>query len=308
MTLLSLILALIAEQLRPLSKDRWLEGWLRRASDRVIHLYNDGSAGNGRVAWLLWVGASMAAVGLAWWLFRAVHPFFGLLFNVAVLYAMLSFRVQSQSFSDIHLALSTGRLDDARALVGAWRGGRYDEAGSGEIARLAIEQALVSSHRNVFGVIFWFVILPGPIGAVMYRGARFLAEDWDVRHHEGIGRFGDFARQALGWIDWLPVRLTAIAFSVIGNFEDAMACWRSQAMLWPDRLSGILVASGAGALGVRLGLPVHESGGIVDRPEMGTGGKADVATMQAAIKLLWRVLVLYLLILALLGIAGRVGG
>ena len=307
MTLLSLILALVAEQLRPLSKDRWLEGWLRRASDRVIHLYNDGSAANGRVAWVLLVGGTVLGSVLLFWLLRAIHPLFGFLFSAGALYLMLGYREQGRRVSDIHLALSTGKIDEARTLIGGWRGATHAGASAGEVARLTIEQALVSSHRKVFGLIFWFVLLPGPSGAVMYCVAAFLAETWGHRRDESGGRFGEFAQRAFEVIDWLPVRLTAIAFSVIGSFEDAIYCWRAQTMLWPDKASGILVASGAGALRVRLGLPIHESGGIVDRPEMGVGDKADVGDMQAAVKLVWRVLVLYLLLLALLGIAGWVG-
>ena len=39
----------------------------------------------------------------------------------------------------------------------------------------------------------------------------------------------------------------------MGNFEDAIYCWRSQAVLWPEGRQ-LLIASGGGALGVRLGI------------------------------------------------------
>jgi adenosylcobinamide-phosphate synthase len=78
-------------------------------------------------------------------------------------------------------------------------------------------------------------------------------------------------------------------------------------MLWADRTSGILIAAGAGALGVRLGMPVHETGDIVERPEMGVGDEADADFMQSTVGLVWRALVLCLLMLALLAIAGWVG-
>ena len=101
-------------------------------------------------------------------------------------------------------------------------------------------------------------------------------------------------------------RLRAV-FSVVGNFEDAVYCWRSQAVLWPERSSAILIASGGGALGVRLGMPVHESGGIVDRPEMGLGSEAGVDHMQSTAGLVWRALLVCLFLLALLAAAGWVG-
>jgi membrane protein required for beta-lactamase induction len=33
-------------------------------------------------------------------------------------------------------------------------------------------------------------------------------------------------------IDWIPQRLTAFVFAVVGDFEDALFCWRSQAAQW----------------------------------------------------------------------------
>lgn len=94
----------------------------------------------------------------------------------------------------------------------------------------------------------------------------------------------------------------------MGDFEGAIYCWRTQAVLWPDKSSAILLASGAGALGVRLGMPVHESGGIVDRPELGQGDEASADYMQSTVGLIWRALLVCLFLLVLVGLAGWVGG
>jgi adenosylcobinamide-phosphate synthase len=120
-------------------------------------------------------------------------------------------------------------------------------------------------------------------------------------------RFGQFARRAFQALDWLPARLTAITFAIVGDFEDAVYCWRTQAGQWPDRASGILLASGAGALGIRLGLPLPSDIGIDARPELGLGEDADVEHLQSATGLVWRALVLSLLLLALLTLASWVG-
>lgn len=310
MTLLSLIFALLIEQVRPLSAQRVVVAPLQRLADGLAERYNNGQATSGRVAWCLLVLAAVLLTGGLYHVLWSMHVVLAFAFNVAILYLTLGFRHESHFFTDIHLALRMGELDRARVLLGEWRGGSYREAGAKEVARLAIEQALVASHRNVFGVAFWFVVLPGPCGAVMYRLARFLSAAWgarDIAETGRFGEFGDFAKQAYAWIDWLPQRLTAISFSIVGNFEDAVYCWRAQAVLWRDKASAILLASGAGALGVRLGMPVHESGEVVDRPELGVGDEADVDDMQATVGLVWRALVLCLLMLALVTIAGWVG-
>ncbi len=304
MTLLSLVISLLLEQLKPLPVRQAVLDPLGRLSGLLVDKFNDGEARHGRSVWCLFVIGCTLGAALLYFFLWEIHPLAAFAFNVGVLYLTMGFRHESHFFTDIHLALRMGELDRARALLGEWRGRDYTEAGSGEIARLAIEQALVASHRNVFGVAFWFVLLPGPSGALMYRLARFFAEDWGGRRDAEFGRFGDFARRVFELVDWLPVRLTAASFSVAGDFEDAVYCWRTQPMQWPDRASAILLASGGGALGVRLGMPVHESGEIVERPEMGTGDEADADYMQSTVGLVWRALVVCLLMLALFGIAG----
>lgn len=307
MTLFALILALILEQLRPLGAALRMLAPVAAIADGMSRRLNDGSASHRRIAWLLLVGLSTFATAVAYWLLWEMQPLFAFVFNIVVLYLCMGFRHDSHAFAEIHLGLRMGELERAQTLLGAWRGGRYDEANASEIARLSIEMALVAAHRNLFGVVFWFVILPGPSGAVMYRVARLLAETWGVRRDTEFGAFGVPARRAFDAIDWLPVRMTGTVFSVVGNFEDAVYCWRSQAVLWPERSSAILIASGGGALGVKLGMPVHESGGIVDRPEMGLGSEAGVDHMQSTAGLVWRALLVCLFLLALLAAAGWVG-
>lgn len=307
MTLFALIFALILEQVRPLGGALRMLAPVAVLADGLSRRLNDGSIAHGRMAWLLLVGLSTFATALAYWLLWELQPVFAFVFNIVVMYLCMGFRHDSHAFTEIHLALRMGELERAQTLLGAWRGGRYDEANASEIARLSIEMALVAAHRKLFGVVLWFVILPGPSGAVMYRVARLLAESWGARRDAEFGAFGVPAQRAFLAIDWLPARITATVFSVVGNFEDAVYCWRSQAVLWPERSSAILIASGGGALGVKLGMPVHESGGIVDRPEMGLGSEAGVDHMQSTVGLVWRALLVCLFLLVLLAAAGWVG-
>ncbi len=307
MTVLSLVIVLLLEQMRPLPESRAMAAPLARYAAFFERHFNGGQAGHGLIAWLLAVlPASLACAALSLWL-MATSPLLGFFWNVAVLYLTLGFRQFSHYYTDIHLALRMGETARARALLAEWRGRSADGLNAGEIARLAMEEALVASHRHVFGVMIWFVLLPGPSGALLYRLAAFLARHWSGRNDAEFGAFGQFATRAFAVIDWLPVRVTASLFAVVGDFEDAVYCWRTQASRWPDEATGILLASGAGALGVRLGMPVVESGEVTERPELGLGEEADADFMQSGIGLVWRTLVLCLLLLALLGIASWAG-
>ena len=86
-----------------------------------------------------------------------------------------------------------------------------------------------------------------------------------------------------------------------------MFCWRTQAARWPDPLLGIVLAAGAGALGLRLGLPLARGGVIEDRPEIGLGEEADTPFLDSAVGLIWRALVLWLAALLVVTVAAAFG-
>ena len=302
MTLFAILLVLAIDQAKPLPAVRVGEA-LRGYGALLEARFNAGEVHQGLAAWL--VGAAAPAFVVL--VMQGVLAYLGydllyLVLSVGVLYLTTGFRQFSHFFTDIHLALRMGELERARQLLGEWRGRASEPLSSGEVARLAIEQALMCSHRHVFAPLFWFVLL-GPAGALLYRLALAFDRQWSERRDTEFGSFGAFAAQAFAALDWLPVRATALAFAVVGDFEDAIYCWRNQALRWPEPSAGILLASGAGALGVRLGMPLRTEGGMADRPELGVGDEADADFMQSTIGLVWRTLVLSLLLLALLWVA-----
>lgn len=308
MTLFSLIVALFLEQWRPAGNRNQAIRLFLGYADILERQLNAGGHRHGAIAWLLAVTPPFAAAWLVYELLYDVSPVLGWGLNVLVLYLTMGFRQFSHAFTGIAEALQAGELDRARALLGAWRGQSAREYGSGEVARVAIEQGLLHSHRYVFGVVVWFAVLPGPCGAVLYRLAEILAERWGSRQEPAFGDFGAFAARAFDLIDWLPVRLTAIGFAVVGDFEDAIYCWRAQALSWARQTHGILLASGAGALGVRLGESLRQGGEVKDRPALGVGDEADADHMQSAVGLIWRAVVLWLVMILLLSVAGWAGG
>jgi adenosylcobinamide-phosphate synthase len=161
------------------------------------------------------------------------------------------------------------------------------------VIRLAIEEALVAAHRHVFGVLLWYLLLPGPAGAILYRLAAYLAARW-----KPLGAFGDFAARAFHALEWPAVRLTATAFALVGDFENAVYCWRTQARSWSDPDAGLVLAAGAGAMGVRLGMPVQDVDGVQPRPELGVGEEADGPFLDTTVGMLWRAVVLWVAVLA----------
>lgn len=307
MSFLSILCVLVLEQLRA-APAALMQSWQTAYAGVLERHFNAGERHHGATAWGVGVALPALLVLLLQIALDAVHPVVGFVFDVAVLYLAMGFRQFSHFFTDIQLALRMGELERARQLLGEWRGRSASRSGSAEIARLTIEQGIVSSHRHVFAPLLWFVVF-GPAGAVLYRLSLGMSQQWTVagEPHGESERFGSFAQQAFQAIDWLPARLTAVTFAIVGDFEDAIYCWRTQADQWPDAASGILLASGAGALGIRLGLPLADELGIEARPELGLGDDADIEHLQSAIGLVWRALLVCLLLLALFTVGSWVG-
>ena len=295
MSVIAIIAALVIEQWRPLGERRSLQGTLAAWATWLEQSFNGGERKHGITAWLVAVLPPALLALAIHLLLYTVHPVLALVFNIAVLYLTLGFRQFSHYFTDIQLAIKSGDIDRARTLLDQWRGASGVVRTREEVIRLSIEEALIASHRHVFGVLLWYLILPGPTGAIIYRLAAYFAWRW-----KELGGFGDFANRAFHVLDWPAVRLTAAAFAVVGDFEDAVYCWRTQARGWLDPNSGIVLAAGAGAMGVRLGMPVQEVDGMQPRPELGVGDPAEGPFLDSTVGLLWRALVVWVFALLIL--------
>ncbi|HLL19900.1 MAG TPA: cobalamin biosynthesis protein, partial [Rubrivivax sp.] len=192
-----------------------------------------------------------------------------------------------------------------------------------------VEHALLAAHRHVFGVFFWFVMLStlglGPMGAVLYRMAEFSTRYWGYRQRAIDAPANDallaLSRRMFGFIDFVPARLTAFGFAVVGNFEEAVGSWRRNVPLWQHSNEGVILAAAAGAVGVQLG-GAAAPGVTPDRSKtFSAGGEAGMADAQGStagvpaqpghlpsvVGLVWRSVVLWMLLVALLTLANVVG-
>lgn len=315
MTFLSILCALLIEQLKPLRADNAIYGQIKALAVRIEAWFNAGHAHHGRMGWIVMMLVLMIPTGLIYWLLKSHgHVFLAFGWNVLIVYLTLGFRHYSHYFTSIQIALNAGDEAGARKLLAEWT--KLDTMGmdASEIARVAVEKSLVTTHRNVFGVFFWFLMPLGPACAVMYRVAEYLARAWNEPDHMKQEAFGDFAAKAFYYLDWIPVRLTAVAFAVVGNFEDAVYAWRNFAHRWANESIGIILAAGGGAMGVRLGTPNENVSKVelsdaatVDssdaEPDMLPGEKPNVRALQSTVGLVWRALLLWMLLLLLLSAA-----
>lgn len=324
MTLFSLFFALLLEQLRPIRHGNPIYRWVDAA---LLHWRPTRE--DQRQAWVVWVlvvagGAllSLVFLGLLQWFGGVLSALLELLFTVAVLYLTMGFRRFSHWFHEIQAALRAQDLPGARAVLARWAAASGGDSltlaasvdgSTSEVSREAIRLALIAAQRQVFGVIFWFVLLPGASGALAYWLSARLLDSWarpaDHRPagHPPVDAAGRVALQAFRWLDWAPVRVTAAVFAVVGNFEDSVAMWRARSAAAPgsrDDTDRILLASGAGAMGFRLSVPdapVGYSG--LEETDLAGGSasgsyepdlrEADLSSLDTATGLVWRAIVMW---------------
>jgi len=314
MAWLALLTTLALEQAVALPADNPVYALAAALSDSTARYLNAGRPRHGVYAWIVLLGSAVLLTGAAFYAVRSLHWSVALLMDVAVLYFAFGFRQFSHPLTRIQAALESGDVSGARQLLTELKrrvepGFRAGDLSPGEIARQAIDIGLLEAHRHVFAVLFWFVLLPGPIGPVMYRLAEFVGRRWNPRPAPGSAalpsdRFGLFAAAAFRVIDWVPARLTAVGFAIVGDFEGALYCWRqiaASSQAWAMSSRTLILGAAGGALGFRV-LSESESARLFDEPGLEGAGltEPDPRAMRSAVGLVWRALVLWMILLLLL--------
>lgn len=321
MSFLTLLLALLLEQIRPLNAHKLPH---QLAQSWIAHNLRSFDAGTRGSAWLAWGLAvllpSLVLVcshhALRWWggwgawlLLFALH--------VAVLYFTLGFRQFSTHFNRIRTALTEEKMAQVQADLADWEGVPRSvlPADSSALIRRILGQASHSSHIHVFGPMLAYslglLIGLGPAGALLYRLAERAAR---------LCRSSDTLSPSLRqlslslwrWLDWLPTRFSALLFAIVGNFEEAIAQWRqfsaqrasspaAESPLADD--ADLLIRAAAGALGLHMHLGRDPSA-----YSTGAGGlqEPQARHLDTLVGLVWRAVVVWMTVLAFMNIANWV--
>ncbi len=151
-----------------------------------------------------------------------------------------------------------------------------------------IKSALVDAHRRTFAVIFWFLVL-GIAGAFLYRIVSALDEELkDI--HSG---FANSLRDLLNILEWPSSRLFVLGMALAAHLMDALAGWRQAEALSIDVNKQVVIEGGLGALQYRPGY---------EPPETGAAYWIDEAK-----SLLNRTLVIWLAVIAIMTLSGKLG-
>ncbi|WP_434112928.1 adenosylcobinamide-phosphate synthase CbiB [Methylocaldum sp. GT1TLB] len=213
-------------------------------------------------------------------------PIFGAAFGVLALYAALGLRSLGEHAGAVRDALAAGDLAEARRRVGYMVSRDTGDMKSGDVARAAVESVLENGNDAVFGALFWFALAGAP-GAVLYRLANTLDAMWGYKS-ERFFCFGWAAARLDDALNYVPARLAALTYALLGDARQALYCWRTQAGGWDSPNAGPAMAAGAGALRLALGGPARYRGEWHARPSLGYGYQPGAADIPHAVALVRR--------------------
>ena len=196
-------------------------------------------------------------------------------------------------------ALRLGDLRLARERVGYMVSRNTAQLDATGVARAGSESVLENGSDAVFAALFWFVIAGAP-GVVLYRLSNTLDAMWGYRNAR-FERFGWAAAKIDDGLNYLPARLVALTYALLGKTALALRCWRTQAPLWDSPNAGPVMAAGAGALGVSLGGAAEYHGELHQRPELGAGPQPRARDIERALNLVYGGVLLWLALLLVWG-------
>lgn len=230
----------------------------------------------------------------------AAIPLWGIAFQIILVYFALGATSLARHARAVSNAFKAGDLEQARVSVGMIVSRDTASMQATDVSTATIESVLENGSDAVFAAVFWFLLLGAP-GIVMYRLANTLDAMWGYRTPRYL-HFGWAAARFDDLLNWVPARLTALTYTLLGNRRLAWRCWYTQAKHWYSPNAGPVMAAGAGALNLELGGPATYHGETKYRPILGEGPQPQPADIERAITLVRRGLALWVLLALIAGL------
>lgn len=233
----------------------------------------------------------------AWWLtdLLVTDNVFGFIVEVIIVYLALDLSSIKSEAHKMMGSLRNKQSEQSREALNDFIDNALGNMDSQSAARVATENVLKNSNDSVFSVIFWFLVAGAP-GVVVYKLCLILSQLWDVKN-EHFMDFGYVAAKLEIILNFVPARLTALTYALMGNWQNATRCSSSQGMFWESNNAGVVLAAGAGALDVQLGGDVQTDEDCQQRPDLGCGKAAEPESINLACQLISRSVLLWLVII-----------
>jgi AmpE protein len=285
---LSLVLGHVLPALPTLRRYDWFVAWLQGLS----RVFAGQGAWQGRFGLLLAVGVPVAIVGVVQWaLDERAYGLPGFLFALLVLIYTWGPRDLDLDVDAVIDAPDPGsRRTAAHAL--------FPEGGEPVIEGPALVEAVFRCALwRWFGVLFWFLVL-GAAGAIAYRLVSLSAQG-EARRTLPPAQ-SDAAVLFIALLNWPVAHLVAFGLALAANFDTVLAAWRDWHARNGLRLDlGFLGAAARASVDCEL---AEEDAYAIDGPAQAPA----LLELRDAMSLVWRVLLLWLAVLALFVVAGFV--
>ncbi len=293
-TLVAVVIALVLGHVAPAlvtsaRQFTWFGHWLQWLGTQS----GEGGFWRGRHGIVLALLPVLAGVALLQWLLHApLLGFLGLLFGVvALVYAWgpRDLDVDVEAIIDAHDA-PTRR----EAIARLWPEGEGASIDGSALVEAVFRNAL----QRWFGVLFWFLLL-GPVGALLYRLSALACEGEFARSLPAENLMG--VRTLHSLLNWPVAQLMTLSMALVGNFDAVFNAWRTAQGNTLQLDVGFLGAAARASVKSELSEEAEEYAeeGMVQ-------SMRELPELRDAMSLVWRILLLWLTVLALFVIAGWV--
>ena len=294
LTLVAVVIALVLGHVAPAlvtsaRQFTWFGHWLQWLGTQS----GEGGFWRGRHGIVLALLPVLAGVALLQWLLHApLLGFLGLLFGVVALdyaWGPRDLDVDVEAIIDAHDA-PTRR----EAIARLWPQGEGASIDGSALVEAVFRNAL----QRWFGVLFWFLLL-GPVGALLYRLSALACEGEFARSLPAENLMG--VRTLHSLLNWPVAQLMTLSMALVGNFDAVFNAWRTAQGNTLQLDVGFLGAAARASVKSELAEEAEEYAeeGMVQ-------SMRELPELRDAMSLVWRILLLWLTVLALFVIAGWV--
>ncbi len=231
---------------------------------------------------------------LAYWLCKsptASNTVCSLVANTVLLYFAIGHKSLHQHARAVSSALNHDDEDLAK-IAASYMVSR--DSSAIEPIPATVESVLENGNDGVFGALFWFFIAGGA-GALLFRLANTMDAMWGYKTPR-FYYFGWAAARFDDALNYIPARLTAITYALLGNTKLALVCWKTQAPTWDSPNAGPVMSAGAGALNLKLGGAARYFGEWHERPVLGAGNPPVLNDIERALALIRHGVIMWLVI------------
>ena len=249
----------------------------------------------GGVSWLLLVSVFVMLIVIFKELLSPIVPTW--LIDALLVYFAIGYKSLLAHAQAVIVALKSNDLAEARNKLARFVSRDTQNLTPSKVCAGATESVLENGSDAVFAPLFWFILAGAP-GVVMYRLANTLDAMWGYRTKR-FQWFGYLPAKIDDVLNFIPARMVAFSYALLGNTRQALQCWKWQAKGCASPNGGPVMCSGAGAMNVRLGGENYYHGVLVNKPEMGVGCEPNVTHIILSQELVSKTLILWLIIIVI---------